>query len=257
MSVNSYLQTLGGELVLSTTEHDKIKTSVDTIKTRLSYYFGTTVTEKKVFGSYDRGTILPRKADSCSDVDLMVVFDNPYEYQPQTFLNKLKAFAETYYSRSEIYQSSPTIVLELNHIMFELVPAYKQYGCYYIPDGPVKWTFTDTDGLKKTVVDCNINNGYKVKPVIRLIKHWNIQKNKRDLPSYLLEKRVADNLMYAYLSCTSYSEYVLAALNAIKYSTDYSAVDKAISIVDEALNLESQNMPYSALAKIKEAFPEI
>ena len=242
MSVNSYLQTLGGELVLCTTEHDKIKTSVDTIKFRLSYYFGTTVTEKKVFGSYDRGTILPRKVDSCSDVDLMVVFDNPYEYQPQTFLNKLKAFAETYYSRSEIYQSSPTIVLELNHIMFELVPAYKQYGCYYIPDGPV---------------NSNINNGYKVKPVIRLIKHWNIQKNKRDLPSYLLEKRVADNLMYAYLSCTSYSEYVLGALNAIKYSTDYSAVDKAISIVDEALNLESHNMPYSALAKIKEAFPEI
>lgn len=257
MSVNSYLQTLGSDLVLSDAEHAKIKTSVDTIKTRLSYYFGSSVTEKKVFGSYDRGTILPRKADSRSDVDLMVVFDNPYGYKPQTFLNKLKAFAEYYYSQSEIYQSSPTIVLELNHIMFELVPAYIQYGCYYIPNGPSQWVYTDTDGLKKTVVDSNANNSYKVKPVIRLLKHWNIRKNSRDLPSYMLEKLVADDLKYAYISCTTYTAYVRRALNAIKYSTDYFAVDRAISIVDEALNLESQNMPYSALAKIKEAFPEI
>lgn len=257
MSVNSYLQTLGSDLVLSTYEHDKIKTSVDTIKTRLSYYFGSTVTEKKVFGSYDRGTILPRRADSRSDVDLMVVFENPYGYKPQTFLNKLKSFAEYYYSRSEIYQSSPTIVLELNHIMFELVPAYVQYGCYYIPNGPSNWVYTDTDGLKKAVTDSNVNNSYKVKPIIRLLKHWNIQKNSRDLPSYMLEKLVADDLKYAYISCSTYSEYVRKALNAIKYLTDYFAVDKAISIVDEAISLESQNMPYSALAKIKEAFPEI
>ena len=53
MSVNSYLQTLGSDLVLSSTEHDKIKTSVDTIKNRLLYYFGSSVTEKKVFCSVD------------------------------------------------------------------------------------------------------------------------------------------------------------------------------------------------------------
>ena len=89
MSVNSYLTDLASALVLSSTEKDHISTSVETIKTRLSLYFSTEVEEKKVFGSYVRGTILPRKADDKSDVDIMVVFKNPDGYKPQTFLNRL------------------------------------------------------------------------------------------------------------------------------------------------------------------------
>ena len=93
MSVNSYLKDLASDLVLSTDEKESISTSIDTIKNRLGLYFTTDVEEKKVFGSYDRGTILPRKDDENSDVDLMVVFKNPYEYKPQTFLKKLKNFS--------------------------------------------------------------------------------------------------------------------------------------------------------------------
>ena len=39
MSVNSYLSGLASNLVLSNTEKSNISTSVDTIKTRLSWYF--------------------------------------------------------------------------------------------------------------------------------------------------------------------------------------------------------------------------
>lgn len=120
MSVNSYLESLASQLVLSTSEKDHISNSISTIKSRLDTYFGSNITEKKLFGSYVRGTILPRKADSGSDIDLMVVFKNEDCYKPQSFLNRLKNFAEHYYSTSEIYQSSPTVVLELNHIKFEL-----------------------------------------------------------------------------------------------------------------------------------------
>lgn len=257
MSVNSYMQNLGASLVLSPNEHDKIKVSIDTICTRLGYYFDSSVTEKKVFGSYDRGTILPRKADSHSDVDLMVVFDNESEYKPQTFLNKLKAFAGYYYTQSEIYQSSPTIVLELNHIMFELVPAYKQYGQYYIPDGPSQWVFTDIDGIKEAVVNSNISNASKVKPIIRLVKHWNIHKNWRDMASYRLEELIANDLKYAYLTCTTYSEYAIKALKAIKYYTDWNNVSVAIDSIEKAVYMDENGMPLSALSKIKEVFPEL
>ena len=134
MSVNSYLFDLGSSLVLSDTEKDKIVTSINAIKANLDRYFGSSVVEKKVYGSYVRSTILPRKADENSDIDLMVVFNNSEGYKPQAFLNRLKNFAETYYSRSEIYQSNPTVVLELSHIKFELTPAYLEYGShYYIP----------------------------------------------------------------------------------------------------------------------------
>lgn len=256
MSVNSYLTDLASDLVLSESEKSSITTSISTIKSRLGYYFSD-VTEKKVFGSYIRGTILPRKSDSSSDIDIMVVFSNPNEYKPQTFLNKLKSFAEHYYSTSEIYQSSPTIVLELNHIKFELTPAYISCGSYYIPNGPSEWMYTDPDGFYEKLTQCNVNNSYKIKPVVRLIKHWNIQKNDKGLASYELEKKMAEDMMYSYIWYTSYVEYVRKALQVVKPLTDTSRVDTAISHIDKALEYEKDSMPNSALAEIKKAFPEV
>lgn len=257
MSVNSYLKDLASDLVLSTDEKESISTSIDTIKNRLGLYFTTDVEEKKVFGSYDRGTILPRKDDENSDVDLMVVFKNPYEYKPQTFLKKLKNFAEKYYSRSEIYQSSPTVVLELHHIKFELVPAYKKYGCYYIPNGQSDWTDTDPDGFKDTLIKCNNMNSSKIKPMIRLLKHWNIKNNDRDLASFSLEKQIAENMMFSFLSCSSYTDYLKNAFEKIKYSTSIERVNKAIEHIDDALEYEKNGREYLALLEIKRAFPEV
>ena len=257
MSVNSYLSGLASNLVLSNTEKSNISTSVDTIKTRLSWYFSNEVVEKKIFGSYVRGTILPRKVDEKSDVDIMIVFNNPYGYKPQTFLNKLKSFAEKYYSSSEIYQSSPTVVLELHHIKFELTPAYVEYGMYYIPNFPSDCMYTDPYGFYSTLTECNVNNASKIKPVVRLLKHWNIQKNYRNMASFSLEKKIAEEMMYAYFGCTTYTDYLKKALNTIKYSTNYSRVDTAIGHIDAALNYEKQGLPYSALLEIKKAFPEV
>lgn len=257
MSVNTYLQGLGSSLVLSSSEKSSISTSVDTIKSRLTSYFGLNVTEKKLYGSYVRETILPRKADEKSDVDLMVVFRNPYGYQPQTFLIKLKKFAEYYYSRSEIYQSSPTIVLELNHIKFELTPAFVSYGLYYIPKNSSEWMYTDPDGFYSKLTECNKKNSYKIKPVVRILKHWNIQKNYRDIASFELEREIAEELMNAYLFCTSYTDYLKYALEKIKYSTNYTRVNKALDCIAEALRREADGYPCLAESKIKEAFPEV
>ena len=69
MSVNSYLSSCASNLVLSSTEKDSISTSINTLETRLTSYFGYNIKEKFKFGSYTRGTILPRKVDDNSDVD--------------------------------------------------------------------------------------------------------------------------------------------------------------------------------------------
>lgn len=256
MSVNTYLSDLAGELVLSTTEKNNIIRSLDTIKRRVDLYFSD-VTDKKVFGSYVRGTILPRKADDKSDIDVMIVFSNPNDYKPQSFLNRLKGFVEYYYATSEIYQSSPTIVLELNHIKFELTPAYQSYGTYYIPDGPSNWMYTDPDGFYSKLTECNVYNDSKIKPIVRLIKHWNIQKNYRNMASFILEKKIAEEMKYAFLSCTSYSDYLKRGLEVIKYDTDSTRVNTAISHINKALEYERENMPCSALIEIKKAFPEV
>ena len=58
-------------------------------------------------------------------------------YTPQTYLDRLKRFAEKYYANSDIKQSSPSLVLQLNHIKFDRVPALKQsYGGSKIPNRP-------------------------------------------------------------------------------------------------------------------------
>jgi predicted nucleotidyltransferase len=257
MSVNSYLQDLGSSLVLSPNEKSSITTSIDTIKSRLTGYFGDDVIDKIIFGSYTRETILPRKADENSDIDFMVVFNNSDSYKPQSFLNKLKNFAETKYSTSEIYQSSPTIVLELNHIKFELVPAYEYYGMYYIPKNSSEWMYTNPNDFNSKLMECNKNNSYKIKPVVRLLKHWNIKKNSRDLSSYELEDKIANEMTYAYISCTSYTDYLKSAFGKLRTFYNASKIDSAISKIDEALQDEKEGYPYMAMNKIKEVFPEV
>jgi tRNA nucleotidyltransferase (CCA-adding enzyme) len=122
MTVNSYLTSRASSAVLSTAEQTSINTSISTLQTRLNSYFGTDLTNHFRFGSSTRGTILPRKMDADSDIDYMIVFKEG-GFTPQTYLNRLRKFVDTYYSTSEVKQSSPTITLELNHIKFDLVPA--------------------------------------------------------------------------------------------------------------------------------------
>jgi hypothetical protein len=78
----------------------------------------------------------------------MIVFDTSEgQKKPQTYLNRLRRFAELKYSTSEVFQSSPTIVLSLNHISFELVPAIYNYG-YQIPSPASSWEeWMSTDRL--------------------------------------------------------------------------------------------------------------
>jgi hypothetical protein len=101
MSVITYLEKRASDAVLSSNEQVSINTSINTIKVRLDSYFSKGIKEQFRFGSSTRGTILPRAMDGNSDIDYMIVF---FEggYTPQTYLDRLKRFAATYYSSSEI-----------------------------------------------------------------------------------------------------------------------------------------------------------
>lgn len=257
MSVNSYLQTLASSLVLSDTEKSSIKTSIEALKRNLSYCSDRDdIKETLIFGSFTRSTILPRKYDDNSDIDFMVIFDNTYDYMPQTFLNRLKRISETYYLRSEIYQSSPTIVLELNHIKFELVPAYKEYwweDSYKIPSGSNSWQTTEPRSDDDKLTQCNSTNNYIIKPVIRLIKLWNIRANNRKDKSFEIERKIA-NASYWY--CSNYTDYLKQALRAIKTLENGANVDKAIDGINKALDYEAKGWNISAEAEINKIFPK-
>lgn len=199
MSVLSYLNTLSSSLVISEIEKTGIRTSISSLENHLRLWgHSIDIVESFTFGSFDRGTILPRWADPSSDIDYMLVFRNPNSYQPQTFLNWLRDFAQSKYPRSYNQQSFPTVVLELNHIRFELVPAIKPWG-YMIPTKEAyygSWQNTDPLTLKQKVVSANVING-NVRPLIRIMKYWNAQKGKV-FPSFELETIIATRLYWQY-----------------------------------------------------------
>ena len=221
MSVLSFLTDLSSTITIADWERTSIDTSISTLSTKLGNYFDN-IESKFVFGSYDRKTILRRSRDANSDVDYMVSYTDGADWTPQTLMNRLKSFAENNYSRNEIYQSSPTIVLELSRIKFELVPAYYTWGTYHIP-APASsystWINTYPHALKGQLNDKNKDNNYQIRKLVRLLKYWNVL-NGKVYSSYELEKYILDK---NYWLCTNLKGYFYDAVEGIQtYGLSYS-----------------------------------
>lgn len=259
MTVNSYLVSRASAAVVSTDEKNSINTSVSTLQSRLNNYFtidGDKLSSHFKFGSFTRGTILPRKMDVHSDVDYMVVFEKG-GYKPQTYLDRLRTFAEKRYTTSELYQSNPTVVLELNHIKFELVPALHAWGTTYrIPSGPNEWQHTNPNDFNGTLETANGQNHYLIKPTIRLVKYWNAQQGYV-FDSFLLEKWI---ISLSYLWCATQRDYLFQVFDKMipnqtaQWRND--RINRAKEIVRKVREYESQSMPYTAEIEVKKLIPE-
>lgn len=259
MTVNTHLVDLASDLVLSSTEKTSITTSINTLSLRLDSYFGNGIKEHFQFGSNSRGTILPRKADSNSDIDYMVVFDtSDGQKKPQTYLDRLKTYAEKKYSTSEISQSSPTIVLSLNHIKFELVPAINNYG-YQIPSPTSSWSewmSTEPSAANKAIMDKNIAENYQIKPLVRLIKFWNA-KQGHPFASFDIEQYIVNKYFW---SCVSLKDYFYAFWEGFSCTYDTAQyikdkVERAKKYAATAKQYEADSMPASAELEIKKIVP--
>lgn len=262
-SINTKLGQLAQVFYIShgTPEQKKIDASVDAIKRKLRNYFGPDITEIIEFGSYKRDTILPRKYDDNSDVDLMVVFNHAsLNVQPGTYRNYLINFADDQYSRSEYYKSTPTVVLELSHIKYDLVPTYVQTSQFlnaktiYIPKSEADWMVTDPYGFNKVLDAANSRHNWNIKRVIRLLKAWNA-KVGYPISSFDLEKEVAG---MSFFFCRTLEDYFFYAIDRLSShrSGNVTASQKIQSLkenakrVKTALQLENTISAYLWLAHI-------
>lgn len=256
MSVLTYLTDTANSITIADWERNSIDTSINSLSTKLSNYFSN-IESKFVFGSYDRKTILRRSRDPNSDVDFMVSFTDGANWTPQTLMNRLKKFAEANYVKNQIYQSSPTIVLELGHIKFELVPAYYTYGQYHIPapaSSYTTWISSYPNAMRTQLNDKNNANNYQIRKLVRLLKYWNV-RNGKVYSSFELEKYVLDKYFFY---CTNLKDYFFQAVEGLNtYNLPYykeSKVNSLKSIVRNTKKYETDNMPYSAEIEIKRAF---
>ena len=261
-TLNTHLVAVARELVLSDDERARISTSINSMKTKLAAWFGCAIITHFQFGSSTRGTILPRKVDGDSDIDYMVVFENKENYKPETLLNKLRKFVEAKYTRSEIYPSHPTIVLELNHIKFELVPAVRPYffnNNYHITapsSGFMYWMITAPADLKAKIDAADTRYHYQIKRLIRLLKYWNVM-NGKDYSSYEIEEYVGDQVFYG---CTSLEDYFLYAVKWLpeyrlpQYKKDKVQRFKA-KVEDIRADYYDRGYRYLAVSELKKLIP--
>jgi predicted nucleotidyltransferase len=199
MNINSKLVTFAQqELVLARndTERDGINRSLSHLETVLHNKLSSNIKEFVHFGSYTRNTILPRQYDPQSDVDLMVVFNTVQnKYTPGTYRKWLLDAVSSAYPNSVSKKDFPVVKLELNHIMFDIVPAYCEESywsgkSYYIPSANDRWQSTVPNDINQPLSDKNQQCGNNtVRNVIRLCKHWNANAGY-PLYSYLMEKQI-------------------------------------------------------------------
>lgn len=257
MSTLSHLQTVADSIKIPDWERNAIDTSILTLSNKLYLHFNN-IESKFVFGSYDRKTILRRSKDPNSDVDFMVVFNDGGNYTPQTLMNRLKSFALARYPSNEIYQSSPTVILELGHIKFELAPAKKDWLGLYIP-APVSnyesWILTAPQTVKINLNNKNQVCHYQIRKLVRLLKYWNVN-NGKVYSSYELEKYVIDKQFWM---CTNLKEYFFLAVEGLStynlsiYKT--AKVNALKQIIANTKSYERQNMPATAELELKKAIP--
>ncbi|WGZ33289.1 hypothetical protein O4444_11280 [Xylella fastidiosa subsp. pauca] len=116
----------------------------------------------------------------------MVVFSDG-SVTPQTYLSRLKAFVERCYGSSEIDQSSPRSVLELNDITFDVVPVIKiGFGELQIPNGSGGWMSTNPNNFNAMREARNKGIDALIKSTSGLMKYWNAVSGLR-FDSFALE----------------------------------------------------------------------
>lgn len=256
MSVLSFLTEMACNAVLSSTEQSSITTSITTLQSRMMLHFDNSLIKQHFrFGSSARGTILPRSMDEHSDIDYMVVFSDN-NATPQTYLNRLKTFVEKRYGSSEIYQSSPTIVLELNHIKFDLVPATTTWiGELQIPNSSGGWMITNPNDFNATLEAKNKEHKSLIKPTIRLFKYWNATSGF-PFESFMMEKWVCG---LSFWWPTNQKDYFFAVIENLNTDSSYSQrvnneITRAKSIVAKVRQYEKDEMPVTAENEIKKLF---
>ena len=235
-------------------EIDSISLSLRTLGSRLNSYFQAELSSHFIFGSADRGTMLPRSLDDHSDVDYMVVW-RENGFRPQTYLDRLKRFVENSYSRSEVWQSSPTIVLELNHIKFELVPALRSSNNLYIPSGPENWQITDPIGFSTKLDQVDRARNGLIRPTVRIAKTWNA-KVGRVFDSFDLEQRVAAMNYNQSAGLVDHVITALVGLSAVRHDQQWRrmASSQMLETLASAVDWEKKFYSVTAAQRLSKLF---
>jgi len=188
------------KIELTENQRNKIKTSHkhlrENILQPLDYVSHTFLT-----GSYKKKTLI----NPANDIDVFIVLSgySKYDIKPNTILDKLKKDLQKTYPNTKIKQDKPCIVIEFNHVIFELTPAIEINNWYghnnfYIPEMSKNNTWQEVENpriLEEELTEANKRLNQKLNPLIKMMKKCKV-KNNIKTPSFEMEK-MAINQLYS------------------------------------------------------------
>jgi Second Messenger Oligonucleotide or Dinucleotide Synthetase domain len=145
-----------------------------------------------VIGSYGRETLVRWERD----LDVMVALSVPaywesFKSDSRRYLYWVRDYLNKEYPDTKVSSKEVAVRMELSdNLQVDLVPAFaRSGGGFYIPDGSKGWTSTNPPFHDELVADSNVRLDGSLKPLIRVMKAWNIA-NGGHLRSFHLEMMV-------------------------------------------------------------------
>lgn len=220
MPIDRHLAKIANQSILADDVKDVVQHTLGTLQTHLQQHFGARLQTSVVFGSYSRGTILPRAMDARSDVDYMVVFSASEPSVPAC-LEQLRDFARQRLGIAEPIHDQATLRLENQHLRFELVPATMNlFGGLQIavPAGlHGSWLDTDPQAAHDKLTEANRRHGGLIRPLVRILKYWNALAHYPFEP-FVLEQKVVGFALGQNTPSTRISDYFIQFVEAMHVS---------------------------------------
>src|SRR6266545_347691 len=154
-------------------------------------------------GSYVRDT----KIKPLCDIDMMVVLkDRSYlGRHPHDVLDVVRAILVPHHGSERLTCSRRSVRVDFSAAAgddegdevtgFEVVPAFKQGDCYWIPDRALaEWVSTNPQVHAQRATTANEAFSDQWKPLVKMLKTWNEHQGKPVEPSFLIEVMALDIL---------------------------------------------------------------
>lgn len=186
MTVSEAFQTFKSELELPDQKQKLAASAQQELRSRIANHLY--VPDSVLVGSYSRHT----KIDPLNDIDILLIRNSQRVglttdgsgLSPAHALSEVvTAVRQAYPRTATIETQSRSVNVQLPDLSFgfDIVPAWLRYpDGYWIPDTQFGgWIPTNPDAHARLMTDANVHCDGKLKPLIKMVKHWS--RNNFDL----------------------------------------------------------------------------
>lgn len=191
-TVNAAFADLQGRLALTPNQRDIAAGRLTNLRSFFAANYAV-ANSPWAIGSYGRGTIVRPERD----IDIMVALSAPhywarYKGDSRLFLRWLREGLNRQYANTRVGVRGIAVHLALGEgLEVDLVPGFhRSGGGFVIPNGSGGWQATNPPYHDKLMTDANVRLGSQLKPLVRIMKAWNIVGNGGRLRSFHLEMLV-------------------------------------------------------------------